>query len=192
MNEQFNKILSKISDRKLKHIDKREFANELGLDVEGLKEQLTLMQEEDLIEYESFTITMWKVRITSNGYRHLELAENSEIYQILKFIENSYKTFQEIKKHFGWDAEKTQIIWDRYFEHSRAVYIQPRDRSGSGSHQEYTASVKGKEYLLQNTKKELSPVKKSIWNVISSNPIAATVIGGLILLAFGLMFGLPI
>ncbi|MBI4019439.1 MAG: hypothetical protein HY364_04240 [Candidatus Aenigmarchaeota archaeon] len=72
-----------------------------------------------------------------------------ELINILKFIEKDYKYFSEVRKHFNLNEGEAQIVWDRYFE--KGKYIQPKDSSGSGSHQRYTASDEGKGLLEENS-----------------------------------------
>lgn len=105
--------------------------------------------------------------------------KNDELYNILKFIENGYKSWSEIRKHFEWTNEKAQIISDVYFAPKKL--IQHFDSTlGLDSKQMYIASVDGKKYIKQQERR-----KKSLWNKISHNPFSSALIAGLILLIIG-------
>ena len=97
----------------------------------------------------------------------------TEVYNILKFIEKDYKSWDEIRKHFAWSDDEARVKWGRYFEPEK--FIRPKTNRGSGPEQSYTASDEGKRYLEQN----------SFWSKISSNQLVV----GVILLIIGVIIG---
>lgn len=77
----------------------------------------------------------------------------TELYEILKFIEKSPKSWKELKDHFDWNVREAQYVWDIYFDDKtkKYVYESSERRSERETISIWFVTHEGKNYIKENS-----------------------------------------